>query len=117
MTLREFAWDRRMFLRTLVVAPLASLLVAIHPRVAGALLLLPATPSTPDDDHDEKLEPTHSETAGPFFKPRSPERTSLLEKGITGTPFAVSGRVRGRDGKAVSGALLDFWYADDAGEY
>src|SRR6185503_13558252 len=78
MSAREFAWDRRMFLRTLVVAPFAALLTAIHPRAAGALLLLAPTPSTPDDDHDD-LEPTHSETAGPFFKPRSPERASLLE--------------------------------------
>ena len=116
-SLREFAWDRRMFLRTLVVAPFAALLTAIHPRAAGALLLLPATASTPDDDHDEKLEPTHSETAGPFYKPRSPERANLLDKGITGTPLTVNGRVRGRDGKTVAGALLDFWHCDDTGEY
>jgi protocatechuate 3,4-dioxygenase beta subunit len=113
-SLREFEWDRRMFLRTLFLAPFAAML---GPRAAGALLLLPATPSTPDDDHDQALEPTHSETAGPFFKPRSPERTSLMEKGITGTPLAISGRVRGRDGKPVAGALLDFWHADDDGEY
>src|SRR6185295_10234137 len=101
---------------TLVVAPFAALLTAIHPRAAGALLLLAPTPSTPDDDHDD-LEPTHSETAGPFFKPRSPERASLLEKGMGGTPIAVTGRVRGRDGKPVAGALLDFWHADDEGIY
>ena len=113
-SLREFEWDRRMFLRTLFLAPFAAML---GPRAAGALLLLPATPSTPDDDHDQALVPTHSETAGPFFKPRSPERTSLMEKGITGTPLAISGRVRGRDGKPVAGALLDFWHADDDGQY
>ena len=112
---REFAWDRRMFLRTLFVAPFAALLTAIHPRAAGALLLLAPTPSIPDDDDD--LEPTHSETAGPFFKPRSPERASLLEKATKGTKLAVSGRVRGRDGRPVAGALLDFWHADDDGEY
>ena len=114
---REFEWDRRMFLRTLVVAPFAAALTAFHPQAAGAMLLLAATPATPDDDHDKELEVTHSETAGPFFKPRSPERASLIEKGIAGTPLAVSGRVRARDGKPIAGALLDFWHADDGGEY
>jgi protocatechuate 3,4-dioxygenase beta subunit len=76
--------------------------------------LLAATPAIPDDDD---IEPTPSATAGPFFKPRSPERASLMEPGLAGTPLVVSGSVRWRDGKPVPGALLDFWQADDEGEY
>lgn len=79
------------------------------------MILLAPTPAIADDDDD--IEPTHAATAGPFFKPRSPERASLIEPGLPGTPLTVSGRVRGRDGKPVAGALLDFWQADDQGEY
>ena len=56
-------------------------------------------------------------TEGPFFTPRSPLRSSLLEPGMAGTRIALSGRVFTRDCHPVPGALLDFWHADDAGEY
>src|SRR5262245_26916042 len=71
-----------------------------------------ATPDCGDDD-----EPTPSETEGPFFTPRSPERTSLLEPGMPGTRIVLSGRVVTRGCQPVAGALLDFWHADDSGEY
>ncbi len=34
---------------------------------------------------------TLSQTEGPFYKPNSPERTSLRESGISGTPLTVQG--------------------------
>jgi len=71
-----------------------------------------ATPDCGDDD-----EPTPSETEGPFFTPRSPERTSLLEPGMPGTRIVLTGRVVTRGCQPVAGALLDFWHADDSGEY
>ncbi len=61
--------------------------------------------------------PTPSQTAGPFFKPGSPRRASLLEPGITGTRLTVTGRVLWTDCRPVAGALLDFWQADDRGAY
>ena len=70
------------------------------------------TPDCGDDD-----EPTPAETAGPFFKPRSPRRASLLEPGISGTTIVLSGRVFSRGCRPLAGALLDFWHADDGGEY
>ena len=36
---------------------------------------------------------------------------------MVGTRIVVSGRAFARDCRPVSGALLDFWHADDAGEY
>jgi protocatechuate 3,4-dioxygenase beta subunit len=60
---------------------------------------------------------THPQTAGPYFKPRSPMRTSLLEPGMPGTSIVVEGTVLGRDCKPVPRALLDFWQADARGEY
>lgn len=59
--------------------------------------------------------PTARQTEGPFFKPQSPERNSLVE-GKAGT-LLVSGRVLGADCKPVAHALLDFWHADEKGEY
>lgn len=73
---------------------------------------IPPTPECGDDD-----EPTPSETEGPFFTPNSPERTSLRETGLAGTPLSLSGRVFTRGCRPVKGALLDFWHAGDDGEY
>ena len=58
---------------------------------------------------------TPRQTEGPFFKPKSPERRSLLEGAIPS--LIVAGRVVGKDCKPVAGALLDFWHADEQGEY
>jgi protocatechuate 3,4-dioxygenase beta subunit len=58
---------------------------------------------------------TPRQTEGPFFKPQSPERNVLVD----GKPAAllVTGRVLGPDCKPVAHALLDFWHADEKGEY
>jgi protocatechuate 3,4-dioxygenase beta subunit len=72
----------------------------------------PPTPECPDDD-----DVTPRQTAGPFYTPDSPKRTSLLEPGIKGTPILVTGTVLTTDCKPVANALLDFWQADDDGEY
>ena len=60
---------------------------------------------------------THPQTPGPYFKPQSPQRVSLLEPGMPGTRIVVEGTVLGRDCKPVPRALLDFWQADARGEY
>lgn len=60
---------------------------------------------------------TASQTAGPFFKPNSPERASLLEKDAKAPRLVVAGMVLSRDCKPVPNALLDFWHADDEGDY
>jgi len=60
---------------------------------------------------------TPPQTAGPFYTPNSPERTSLREPGITGTPLTVTGFVLTTSCQPVAGALVDFWHADDSGQY
>lgn len=62
-------------------------------------------------------EPTPSVTEGPYFKPGSPERKSLLEPGVVGDRLNLTGRVLIRNGEPVAGALLDFWQADGNGRY
>ena len=81
---------------------------------AGALPLFPAivfaqTPSCG--------KPTAPQTAGPFFKPSSPLRSSLIEQSSSGKKLLVAGQVLDRNCKAVQGAVLDFWHADEEGEY
>lgn len=72
----------------------------------------PPTPECPDDD-----DVTPRQAAGPFYTPDSPKRTSLLEPGLKGTPILVTGFVLTTDCKPVPNALLDFWQANDDGEY
>ena len=60
---------------------------------------------------------TPAQTEGPYFKPGSPARTSLIESGITGTRLVLSGRVLTLACAPVAGATLDFWQADAGGTY
>ena len=100
---------RRQFLRMWAALPLA---------LASSGVALPAwaqaapTPECGDDD-----DPTPRQMEGPFFKPRTPQRTSLLEPGINGTRLVLTGFVLSTACKPVAGALLDFWQADDHGDY
>jgi protocatechuate 3,4-dioxygenase beta subunit len=70
---------------------------------------------TPECHDGEAL--TLRQTEGPFFKPSSPERTELIEPGMAGQPIELSGFVLSRSCKPVPGALVDFWQANDKGEY
>ena len=47
-------------------------------------------------------------TEGPYFTTNSPERTSLVEDGMTGTKIVITGYVYTTDCKPVANALLDF---------
>ena len=78
---------------------------------AGGGTLAP-TPACDDGD-----DPTPSQTEGPYFTPDSPERASLLEAGMGGQRLVVAGTVLTTDCRPVGRALLDFWQADDAGQY
>jgi len=60
---------------------------------------------------------TARQTAGPFFKPDSPRRISLLENDSKGEKLTVTGLVLSAACRPVANALLDFWHADELGEY
>lgn len=60
---------------------------------------------------------TPSLTEGPYFKTHSPERSSLVESGMTGAKLTLSGYVLTPDCKPVAHALLDFWQANAEGQY
>ena len=71
-----------------------------------------ATPACDDGE-----EPTLPEIEGPYFKPRSPHRADLFEKGMAGRPVELSGLVLTRACKPVANALVDLWHADSDGVY
>ncbi|MDR7555146.1 MAG: hypothetical protein QN157_06005 [Armatimonadota bacterium] len=110
---------RRAFLQRSAVAPVLGALAGAIWQVTGGRLgalaqpvALQPTPPCPDAD-----DVTPPQTAGPFYKPSSPRRSSLLEPGVTGTRLVLSGRVVTTACRPVAGALLDFWQADDSGRY
>jgi protocatechuate 3,4-dioxygenase beta subunit len=108
-------YGRRKFLGWVLGTPIA-LALATRPglteAVASAAAKLAPTPDCDDGD-----DPTPAETQGPFFRPKSPEHASLVEPGMRGTRIIVTGRVFTAGCQPVPGALLDFWHADDGGEY
>ncbi|HYM80396.1 MAG TPA: dioxygenase [Candidatus Limnocylindria bacterium] len=114
--------SRRRFFKFLLSAPIAYAIGSQlpWPDLLGAAETKPGTPGsslapTPECADDD--EPTPSETAGPFFTPNSPRRTSLIESGVSGTKVVLTGRVFSRECRPLPGVLVDFWQADDAGEY
>ncbi len=125
--------SRRAFLRTAVSVPAGMMLagcmvpiatpnVTSEPAVASesasdstseSATLLEPTPQCSDDDD----EPTLAQTEGPYYTPNTPQRTSFLEEGITGTNLLLSGFVLRPDCSPIDRVLLDFWHCDDAGVY
>jgi len=73
--------------------------------------VLPPTPACADD------EPTPAQTEGPFYTPETPEKANFLADVDQGIPLLLSGSVVDTSCNPVKGALLDFWHADDHGNY
>jgi protocatechuate 3,4-dioxygenase beta subunit len=120
--LKQTKLTRRQLEKLTLALPAPLALAALGGRSAGiafaqqteATPVLAPTPACGDADD---LDQTLAQTEGPFFTPNSPERTSLLEPGMPGTKLVVTGYVYATDCRPVAKALLDFWQANDAGEY
>ncbi|NJO70614.1 MAG: intradiol ring-cleavage dioxygenase [Oscillatoriales cyanobacterium RM1_1_9] len=107
--------SRRRFLQTyppmlaslaLVTCARKSSTVGLSPQAQG----LTPTPACGDL-------PTAALTAGPFYTPNSPQRKSLLEPGIAGVAIPLTGQVLSRNCTPIANSLVDFWQANDQGEY
>jgi protocatechuate 3,4-dioxygenase beta subunit len=61
--------------------------------------------------------PTEPNIEGPYYKPGAPERSVLASASARGTRLTLSGRVLSERCEPLAGAVLDFWQADDHGEY
>ena len=104
--------SRRHLIGGAAAVPIVAALAACGGDDDGAATTSAATPACGDGD-----EVTQEQTEGPYFKPDSPERSSLIESGVRGSRLVVAGRVLDIDCRPVRRALLDFWQADGDGEY
>ena len=104
--------SRREFLK--VAAGLSALVARAGSSGAEAAQAQPLqpTPSCPG-----AAPATARQTEGPYFKPDSPLRASLLEPGMAGTKIVVTGMVLSTTCQPVARALIDVWHADDRGGY
>src|SRR5215831_11318601 len=102
--------SRREFLKT--AAGLSACAIAVGDAETAQAQPLRPTPACPGS-----APPTERQTEGPYFKPDSPLRASLLEPGMTGTKIVVTGMVLSTTCQPVARALLDVWHADDQGRY
>ena len=60
---------------------------------------------------------TSAQTEGPFFKTNTPLRVSLVEAQSKAPRLIVTGQVLSARCQPVANTLLDFWHADEDGEY
>ena len=104
-------WTRRRLLSAGMAWPAIALVTFSSRWPVNASLPLPPTPAC------DAPSPTPRQTPGPFFKPRSPQRQSLIEPGIDGERFVLEGLVLSTRCEPVAGALVDLWHADADGRY
>ena len=119
--------SRRSFLQIALILPMIFLIAACAGPVSttGSAGNTTASPLATTGTQATILTPartcsgvaTQSQTEGPFYKAGSPERTSLWETGLSGTPLTVTGYVLSTTCQPVAHALLDFWQADNNGNY
>ena len=102
---------RREFLGASVAVPAA----VVFASLSGVLAQAPKVRPTPACGEDGVSTPMQTE--GPFFKPSSPLRGSLLEPGMPGTRIVIEGSVLTTDCQPIPRVLLDFWQADSRGQY
>jgi protocatechuate 3,4-dioxygenase beta subunit len=60
---------------------------------------------------------TPEDVEGPFYKAGAPARASLFDPKSKAEKLVLSGAVTGADCKPLANVLLDFWHADERGEY
>jgi len=106
------AWSRREFV---VRAGAALGIAAAWAGTGRAQGLGQFQAGAPGCSPDDKATPAAPE--GPDFRPRSPERSSFLESGVTGTRLVLTGYVAGLRCGRIKDAIVDFWQADGRGQY
>jgi protocatechuate 3,4-dioxygenase beta subunit len=61
--------------------------------------------------------PTPEDIEGPFYKSGAPARANLVEPGSKAALMVLSGKVLSAKCQPLANTKLDFWHADDKGEY
>ena len=89
----------------------------IRRRLLAAVAALPVVPAFAQTRPLTCGDLTSSQTEGPFFKTNAPRRGSLVEPQSRAARLVVTGQVLSAQCRPVANALLDFWHADEDGEY
>ena len=61
--------------------------------------------------------PTPADVEGPFYKAGAPFRASLVEAGSPAEKMVLTGVVLSAECRPLANVSLDFWHADERGEY
>ena len=89
----------------------------IRRRLLAAAAALPVVPAFAQTRPLTCGDLTSSQTEGPFFKTNTPRRVSLVEPLSKAARLVVTGQVLSAQCGPIANALLDFWHADEDGEY
>jgi protocatechuate 3,4-dioxygenase beta subunit len=89
----------------------------VRRRLLAAAAALPVMPAFAQSRPLTCGELTAAQTEGPFFKTSTPLRVSLVEAGSKAPRLLIAGQVLSARCTPVANALLDFWHADEDGEY
>jgi protocatechuate 3,4-dioxygenase beta subunit len=108
-------WSRRLFVTSCLAVPVALVVDRSASAESSQGLGQFASEGPPPCKADDQATPAAPQ--GPEFKPGAPERSSLIEPGVTGTRLALTGSVRGLTCGPIARARLDFWQADAGGVY
>jgi protocatechuate 3,4-dioxygenase beta subunit len=106
---------RRLLALGLAIPPVGMALAgaeSLLDTVGAPAAPLPATPTCDDGD-----DPTPELTEGPYFSSGSPQRRSLVTRGMRGTRLTITGYVLTTACRPIKRAKLDFWQADASGVY
>jgi protocatechuate 3,4-dioxygenase beta subunit len=93
---------------------------ALQPSATRAATVAPTTSGAyvpPMVNCATRVPPTMAQTEGPYYKANPPQRASLIEPGIPGDRFVVTGYVMTIGCTPVPNARVDFWQADGNGNY
>lgn len=63
--------------------------------------------------YKDQLSPTSGDIEGPFYKAGAPFRQKLVDA----PSLVIAGSVMDTEGKPIIGAVLDFWQANEKGDY
>ena len=92
-----------------------ALIAALAALPPATLLAQAATVEpTPACGHDG---PTPRQTAGPYYKPASPQRRDLRGAVTRGEPIDLAGHVVDTYCRPLADVIVEIWHADQAGNY
>jgi len=83
-------------------------------RLLAAALALPLSNAW---GQQKCVDLTPADMEGPFYKSGAPVRSSLVDPKSKAEKLVLSGMVSLADCRPVAGVALDFWHADEHGEY